>query len=993
MAIAFSDQYCDLHGFDQLKPYFTAHDHSNCSILRVKGCASITSASEYQARMAVAAQSLGALLRSPYRSMTITFERSHNNDEELARYRESMQRSAQAKRLNASVVTEEVLAVLKERLFHEEVLIACWTSLGAGYPEEVRREFAENKTTWGRVNAPGAMDPLVAVQSLEGVHLSFVSEVVEALHRAKITVDWLGQPTKKDAASQEVAARPDLAAVRRSMLFHETPEDWRPQTTFERTMFEVKDYETRDVSGLFAPPLAQQIMTSAATATSDMRSVSFGGRTFAVVHAALFPRRMPLFSMLSSKLERYDGQGEEDMPWRFAMHLTGGTKIGVLAETLNVLMSFMSPMNNQKRLGLNEVRAIANEDRETFVGVRMMAVTWIEPHETMEVLSARRSRLVRALEGWNSPSIVEVNADPLRALAETGAGVTRVQRTGRYTLGAITQLSLSLPFHRTAPIFESGQSVMISPEGKPIPLAAHSSEQNFWFSLISAPPGSGKSVYLNRTNLEFALFTPGAVLPFIGVIDIGPSSSGFIELLRSMAPDHMKHQMLLTKIRNDRHEGSSFINPFELSLGNRKPTDQQRQFIEAFVTEVLADEKRNVNPDFVSAIVKAVYSSLSDIDISSTPKRWQEGVCAEIDELCEELKFPLRETTRWWSIVDMLAERGMFREAMIAQRYASPLMDDLARVISREDIRNDFGADHCHTASMRIQGAIEQFPVFSRPTTLDIGEARICSIDLNDVVIKGGSPDRGVQRQNSLMYMMAAQLFLRQISGDEAVIPSMAFPEAMRDTYQTYWRKRFQDISETPKRFAMDEFHNTGSTPSIVNAVEVMVREGRKWGLEILLASQKIDDFEAFKELASTVVLLDATDNKTRDKLREQFGFSAAVSEQISKLHGPQPNLGGVFVIGAKLKTNYHWQRLYNHLAPTLLWALDTTAENRNLRKALVGKLGLERALKLLVARFPRGTAVDYVKQWKVDQSDEELSVYEEIAARLITDSIDVIAA
>lgn len=69
----------------------------------------------------------------------------------------------------------------------------------------------------------GAMDPLVAVQSLEGVHLSFVSEVVEALHRAKITVDWLGQPTKKDTASQGGRGATGPCCVRRSMLFNRRP--------------------------------------------------------------------------------------------------------------------------------------------------------------------------------------------------------------------------------------------------------------------------------------------------------------------------------------------------------------------------------------------------------------------------------------------------------------------------------------------------------------------------------------------------------------------------------------------------------------------------------------------------------------------------------------------------------------------------------------------------------------------------------------------------
>ncbi len=986
--MAFSDEYCDLHGFDRAKPYFTAHDHANCSIIRVHGCDSIASANEFQKRMAVAAQSIGALLRGPHHSMTITFERSLNNAEYVERFRRERQRDAQAKKLNASVLIEETLTVLKERVVHEEILIACWTGIGAGYPEETSAEFAENRASWGRINTPTAMNPLVAVQNLEGPHMSFVGGILDALRSARIKAELLSE--SKDTT------RRDLAAVRRALLFHETPENWTPQTTFERTSFELKEYATKDLSGLFAPPLSQQIMTSAGKAKSDMRSVDFGGRSYAVVFASMFPRQMPLFNLLASKLERYDGQGEEDVPWRYALHLSGGANISPVADVLNTMIAFLSPMNEQKRLANMEVRALKQSDRETFVGARLMAVTWVEPHENRELLTQRRSRLVRALESWNSPTIIEVAGDPMRALAETAAGMTRTAKVARQATAAITELSLSWPFHRTASIFPKGQSVMISPEGKPVPLQAHSPDQNFWLTLISAPPGSGKSVFLNRTNAEFAVFTPGSVLPFIGVVDIGPSSSGFIELVRAMAPDSMRHQMLLVKLKNDRHDSATCINMLELTLGNRKPTDQQRQVIEAFVTEILADDDGRANRDFVAAAVKQLYAELSDLEISNQAKRWQEGMCPQIDTLCAQHGIALRETTRWWQIVDQLAERGLYREAMVAQRYASPLLEDLARVVTGNVFRQDFGEEYTKEANLRILGAIEQFPIFSRPTTLDIGEARICAIDLNDVVIRGSSKERGSVRNNSLMYMCAAQLFLRQISGNEDDIPAMSFPEGkLRDIYQTYWRKRFQDIAETPKRFAMDEFHNTGSTPSIVNSVEVMAREGRKWGLEILLASQKIDDFEAFTELASTIVLLDATDNATRRKLQNQFGFSDAVIEQLQELHGPRPNMGAAFVIGAKLKTNFHWLRIYNHLAPTLLWALDTTTQNRLLRKALVNKLGLERALKLLVTRFPRGTAVDYVEQWKIDQSgdEENLGIYAEIASTLIRDFVESTAA
>ncbi len=980
--MAFSDQFCDLHGFTPERPYFTSHDQSNCSIIKVHGCASIYSEDEFQFGLAKAAQQLGALLKSPKHALTITFERSRNTTEDISEYRAEMEALATGKKLNGSVIIDEIISVLRERLIHEEILIACWTGASAGFPEEVAKERAAARNSWGQIKAPNAMDPFVTLAALDSSHMSFVHSVLDALNTAKVTAELLG-PTKD-------GKRSDLAAVRRAVLFHETPKDWTPQTTFDRSMPELKDHGTRDLSLLFAPPLAQQIMTSNAKASDDMRSVEFGGRTYATVTTSMFPRQMALFRLLSSKLERLDGRGDEDMPWRFSLHLSGGVKINLIADIFTTLISFLGSSNNAKRIANDRIRQYQAGDQETFIGARMMAVTWIEPHEGRELLSARRSRLVRAMEAWNSPTIVEASTNPMRALTETAAGMTRVVRSGKMAVAPITEMAMSLPFHRTAPIYHKGQSIMISPEGKAIRLEAHSPQQNFWLTLVSAPPGSGKSVWLNRTNVEFAMFTGGHKLPFVGVVDIGPSSSGFIELIKNMAPDDMRHQMLYVQLQNDKAHKSCFVNPFDLSLGNRKPIARERAYVENFVSEVIADEDGKINRDLVAAIVKKAYEDLSDLDINSSAKKWQEGQNAALDEFCRNLGISLRDTTRWWAIVDALAARGHMREAIVAQRYAAPLLEDLSRIVATEEFRKDFGDALCKAVGLRLQGAIEQFPIFSRPTALDIGEARIVSIDLNDVILRGaGGAKRGESRQNSLMYMIASNLFLRQIAGNEKEVDAMLFPEEMRLAYREYWIRRFQDIAETPKRFAMDEFHNTGSTPSMIALVEVLAREGRKWGLEIILASQKIEDFSNFTELTSTTIFLDATDHESRKRLQEIFGFSDAVKSQIEDhLHGPRPNLGAGFVIGAKLKTDLYWLRVYNHLAPTMLWALDTTKENRLLRNAVVRKVGLERALRLLVTRFPRGSAVDYVEQFKsADVTDE--SIYDDMASQIIRDTVE----
>src|SRR5260364_234402 len=65
---------------------------------------------------------------------------------------------------------------------------------------------------------------------------------------------------------------------------------------------------------------------------------------------------------------------------------------------------------------------------------------------------------------------------------------------------------------------------------------AYSSLPNAWVDLILALNGSGKSVWLNTLNLG-AILSPGLKrLPLITIIDIGPSSSGLIDLLQNALP-------------------------------------------------------------------------------------------------------------------------------------------------------------------------------------------------------------------------------------------------------------------------------------------------------------------------------------------------------------------------------------------------------------------------------------------------------------------------
>ena len=207
-----------------------------------------------------------------------------------------------------------------------------------------------------------------------------------------------------------------------------------------------------------------------------------------------------------------------------------------LKKVLAGLLAFASPTNKNLFKALRELEDVVDRDGEAIVKGRVIATTWTEPGEDPAILERRRSYLMSGMMTWGEAVMTDAPHNPLRALCETVAGMTVQAEVPPGSIAPLGDLAALLPFHRTAGIFKQGQSMLVTPDGKPVPYEALSAEQLFWLTLIYATPGSGKSVLMNRLNVEFAAFSAGAALPFLAVIDVGVSSSGFIELVRNALP-------------------------------------------------------------------------------------------------------------------------------------------------------------------------------------------------------------------------------------------------------------------------------------------------------------------------------------------------------------------------------------------------------------------------------------------------------------------------
>lgn len=989
------ERYCDIGGFDPEsgRDVFFGHDGSECTLIRVSGVTSIVSDDEYRRDTVDRFQAnLAQAFKGPGHAITVSFESGQTVDEQIRELVSPLRENAERKGLNLGALIDEMEDVIRSRARFERMLVACWTRPGAGYASAIASDRKKNRE---KIEAlppmQHAQSPYLALASLESRHDAFVGQARAALRQSGLEFDILGPNDK--------GRRMDLSEIRKALFYYETPENWSPHPAGDVRYPVAKSKRDSDVSGFFAPTVASQVMASNATASNEYRDVSLGSRKFAPVVMRRFPVRLVPFRDLARAMA---GSRRERTPFRVALHLEGLERgvVWRLREVMSTMFSlgFLGQTGAEnKRLGQNlrNLDRVANHDEDAIVRATLCATTWVEPDERPELLSSRRAKLMQAMAAWGDGLVTDAPRDPLRVVVGSVPGVTASPSVVRPAVGPLSDMATLLPFHSVAPPFKRGETLYLSPDDRIIPQEAFSQEQQSWLKIIDARPGSGKSVLVNRENLEFAAFSRGSKIPFIGIADVGVSASGFIKLMQEALPDDQKHLVVGARLQKTPDYA---VNFFDTGLGNRQPSDLEMTFISNFLMTLADTSDETFLKQFrllVPRVIKRVFDGKSDLAMSSHPNRYEEGAEKDVDRAIVDRKIQITERTTWWRLCDVFMEMGLKRLAYRCHVRAMPLLPDVSRVLSERDVKDDFGEELLRVAKRSLENAAERFPSFSYPTKLDFGPARVVLLDLNDVLEHNESAE--AHRANTLWYMTALQALIGKISGNADDIEAMEFPKDMREVYREHWRRHFQDVEETQKRIVLDEFHNTGGLPTIRLVIDKYVRQGRKWNLEMILASQKIEDFGLSRKdpktgsqemglvgLASTIVLMNAETEEERHKFQDMFGFSDAVRHQMRAwLHGPRE--GARFLVNYKLQEDERWMILSNAMGGRFLWALTTKAEDRAIRDELYRRLGVTDTLTLLGDRFAGGTSIELWNEFKKQAGAEE-SIAELMADELISD-------
>ena len=843
---------------------------------------------------------------------------------------------------------EERTNHLSRFLSYEDCFFVLWTRPSILSQNELDRAKEESQQTeW--VIAADAQHPFAGIDALRTRHNSFVSAVLSALDELAIKADKL---EVHDA----------LRSVRDNLFPDRANDQWKACLPGDPIPPNAP-HSRRDMSEILWPSIPKQIAVADARVLNES-IVRIGNLLWAGGDIVLAPMEPSPFPMLLNRLF------EANVPYRISFLIEGGgaasSQFRAFAATL---LGVTNAQNKQIKYALEGLQVMARS--EPVVRMRVSFATWAK-RDQGKLLQEQLSVLVQSIESWGYCQTDEVTGDPLDCVMSSAMGI-HCAGTAPTAIAPMYEVMKLLPWQRPSSPFDEGSILLRTPDGKLWPYQTGSSLTTTWFDLIFAQPGAGKSVLMNSLNLG-TILTPGmSKTPFVAIIDIGPSSSGLISLVKEALPEDRKHEAGYFRLQMSPDYA---VNPFDTQLGCRYPLPDERSYLVELLTLLCtppgAEKPYEGIQQLCGMVVDEIFRWRDDNQANAEARPYLPRIDHDVDEALRKHNIKLPDDPYWWDVVDKLFELGDFHTANLAQRHAVPVLSDTITAARRPQIQSILDETQIGVSSENvisafermITSAVREYPILASVTKFEITNARICSLDLMDVAPQG---DDTADRQTAIMYMLARHVLVRSWWMDDDSLKSIPAK------YRSYHESRLRDIMETPKRLCYDEFHRTSSSSSVRGQILRDVREGRKRGVQIVLASQLLDDFDDdMIDIATGVWVLGAAiSDKAVDDIQKRFGLSQTARKVLRfKLTGPKSSGAPALFILATKEGKYE-QHLINTLGPIEIWALTTSSEDVAIRNRLYQKIGASRARQMLAANFPGGSARAEIKRRVLKRSEQ----------------------
>jgi len=967
-----AEAYCMLETATD-KQTLVANDGSLVTIIKCSGVTFLVGPEEFEKIHTGVTNTFATSLSRPGHALQMYF--CHDKDPiklDLAQILQPAKQTAQRLSLDLTDLLSERIDFLANYCANEAMYFVLWTT-PACLTKTLYEQAIKQKTTDMRKakipRPPNAQNIIAAFPEMRDIHATFVKTTLADLGNVGLHCNILD-------------VHEACHAIRNSVDPEFTDDKWRAALPGDKIpLRETKNFRD-DVSNIMWPPLAAQLIPRDGE-NVDLRTARIGDRIYGSVFIDLFPQEVQPFVQLFRRIL------PTQVPWRisFLLQSDGMSTLG-LKPLLASILAFASNNNRLLSNASELLKYIKNNTDEAIVSLRVTATTWANYTED-RLLKSRVSELSKALQGWGYIETSEISGDAYQGVMSSALGIS-LQNVARTSVAPLSEVTYMFPLTRPASPWDTGAVLFRSPDGKPWPYQPGSTLQTTWIDLIYARPGSGKSVLSNSINLALCLSSGLQRLPRIAIIDIGPSSSGLISLLKEALPKEKQYQVAYHRLRMTKDMS---INPFDTQLGSRYPSAQDRAFLVNFLT-LLATPVGEITTydgisDMAGLIIDELYKNMAD---GGRPNPYTAALNADVDAKMLEHGIKVDAHTSWWEVTDALFSAGDVHAASIAHRYAMPLLADAASIARTKPIEDLYGSIIAPTGETiisafgrMISNAVREYPILSQITTFDLGEARVVSLDLDEVAKTGGE---AADRQTAIMYMLGRYILARHFYLIEESINHVP------QLYLEYHSKRVKEISEDPKRIVYDEFHRTARAQAVRDQVLVDMREGRKWGVHVALISQSLDDFDpTMIEFATSVFIMDAGPKQAVEKSTKVFGLTETARLALeTRVHGPRAG-GATMLAQFATKDGTNTQLITSTIGPIELWAFNTTAVDTKIRNSLYKRVGAADARRVLATLYPAGSAAKIVEDRLSNVKEEGGLIGEEKTNSVIDDLVEEIIA
>ena len=925
------------------------------SIIKITGVNNVLSGEDMRNSYDTFAKSVSMFLGSGSHQLQVTFNYDPDNARRgLERMLKPSRDSFKAMGLDDKLLVDSTINKLVVGSAEESCYIALYTTFeGLTKIETVvqNKKIKKREAHKDAVFFQASQNLFIESSAILQRHKSFLDSISDDLRNMGVFAKTLN-------------AHEAVKTVREHIEADYVDPDWSP--TLPGDKIKPRNFTGNDSLGY--PRISDQIITT--KSILDDTDVLQGGRLHRPFLMNVAQRDVKLFSTLFHRMPA-------GLPWRLSFHLQPNiTSMAGLKIIMANMTSWMMASNKRIRDGWKYVRDLEDSDSDTIVGLRLGGMTWGKNKDELDV---RYSQIVRAVEGWGDMKVSSDSNDPFETFLAMSPSLSRHALKSSMPAAPLHEIITMFPFFRPSLPWEFGGMIYTSLDGRPLPMEMASSIQTQWNTLISAPPGSGKSVIM--LNMVLALIGKAGhkFLPKIGIIDIGPTSRGLINMLKFLLPEKDRHLVGRYRLQySDRYS----VNPLDTFMGKREPLALDRGFAINLITTLCTPSGRETPYPNTSEVVGMAIDASFRLKAHEGASKYHKGINKSVDKAIENFGIEIDENTTWWELVDDLFLANQYDEASIAQRYAVPLLGDVARaIIQDQGIKDLYGTDQIngesvgllHALSRNLTASVADFKIFSKPTMFNVDRKRIVALDLDEVAKAGA-------KKASVMYMVARHVLAKTYFFDLDHIPE--FPQIYHDYYEQF----YIETKGSAKGLLMDEFHRTQpisgsdhSSEAVRGQVKVDKREGRKFNVLVVLASQRFDDFdEAMIDLASTRYILGYGSKTEVEKMTTTLGLSNAAKASISRHLNGASARGSNVLINYKTKDGEFSQICTFKCSAERLWFLSTTSEDQIILNTLFKEFPQRDAIAFLANKFPGGSAKSDIEARLREDDDDDVELTKE---------------